>query len=80
MRGFRVEYNAVITVLLLLLCEILVEQRNSLDTLIELVKAEALVGRVDSILCQAEADKQRLDAQNLLKTADNRNRATRVEG
>ena len=73
MRGFRVEYNAVITVLLLLLCEILVEQRNSLDTLIELVKAKALVGRVDSILRQAEADKNRLNTQDTLKAADDRN-------
>ena len=40
---FQVKYNAEITALFLF-CEVLVEQRNSLDTLIELIETEALVG------------------------------------
>ena len=57
----------------------LVEIRDGADTLIELLQAVALVWRVDGILAQAEANQQRLNAQNALKTADDWNRAARIE-
>ena len=60
--------------------EIFVEQRNGLQTPVELLQSETLVRRVDRVLGQSEAQKQRLDAQNRLETADDRNGPARVEG
>ena len=44
------------------------------------MQSETLIGRVDCILCQAETQEQGFDAQNRLKTTDDGNRATRLEG
>jgi hypothetical protein len=65
---------------LLHLGKVLVEHRDSAYTLVKLLKTVALVRRVNSILGQAETDKDRLNTQDTLKAADDRDRATRVEG
>ena len=58
---------------LLALGEVFIKEGDSIHTLIELLQAVALVWRVNSILSQAEAYEQGFNAQNTLKTADNRN-------
>ena len=59
--------------LLLALGEVFIKEWDSIHTLIELLQAVALVWRVDSILSQAVAYELGFNAQNTLKTADNRN-------
>ena len=69
----------IISCRLLRLSEILVEVWDGLQALIELVEAIALVRRVDGILREAEAQLDRLDAEDVLVARDDWNRATRVE-
>ena len=56
-----------------LLAEVLVEERNGLHALVELRQSVTLVWRVYSIFRQTETDKYRLDTQDALKTAYDRN-------
>ena len=63
-----------------LLGKVLVEGCDGLNSAIEVLQAEALVRRVDSIAREAKAEQDRLHTECLLEVAHNGNTTARVEG